>query len=69
MRKASLLPALGVFDRNGGIETAIWAFIRQMIRAQQNTRDIEIINRNVDRLNTEALDVLTYQAPLPYETG
>jgi len=30
-------------------------------RAQREARDIEIINRNADRLNAEALDVLDYQ--------
>ena len=51
-------------NRSDFIEAAIWAFIRQMIRNQKNARDIEIINRNADRLNKEALDVLTYQVPL-----
>jgi metal-responsive CopG/Arc/MetJ family transcriptional regulator len=51
-------------NRSDFIEAAIWAFIRQIIRNQQNARDIEIINRNADRLNAEALDVLTYQVQL-----
>ncbi len=48
-------------NRSDFIEAATWAFIKQIIRDQQNARDIEIINRNADRLNTEALDVLAYQ--------
>ena len=48
-------------NRSDFIEAAIWAFIKQIVRDQQNARDIEIINRNADRLNEEALDVLAYQ--------
>jgi len=51
-------------NRSDFVEAAIWAFIKQMIRNQQNARDIEIINRNADRLNAEALDVLAYQVQL-----
>jgi metal-responsive CopG/Arc/MetJ family transcriptional regulator len=48
-------------NRSDFVEAASWAFIKQIIRNQQNARDIEIINRNADRLNAEALDVLAYQ--------
>lgn len=51
-------------NRSDFIEAAIWAFINQIIQEQENARDIEIINRNADRLNAEALDVLAYQVPL-----
>jgi len=51
-------------NRSDFIEAAIWAFIGQIIRERQNARDIEIINRNADRLNAEAHDVLAYQVPL-----
>lgn len=51
-------------NRSDFIEAAIWAFINQIVRDQQNARDIEIINRNADRLNAEALDVLAYQVQL-----
>ncbi|MFN8454950.1 MAG: ribbon-helix-helix domain-containing protein [Anaerolineae bacterium] len=51
-------------NRSDFVEAAIWAFIKQIIRDQQNARDIEIINRNADRLNAEALDVLAYQVQL-----
>ena len=51
-------------NRSDFIEAAIWAFIKQIIREQQNARDIEIINRNADRLNAEAQDVLAYQVQL-----
>lgn len=51
-------------NRSDFIERATWAFIGQIIRNQQNARDVELINRNADRLNAEADDVLTYQVPL-----
>jgi metal-responsive CopG/Arc/MetJ family transcriptional regulator len=51
-------------NRSEFIEAAIWSFIRQIIRDQQNARDIEIVNRHADRLNAEALDVLSYQVQL-----
>jgi metal-responsive CopG/Arc/MetJ family transcriptional regulator len=54
----------GYKNRSDFVEAAIWAFIKQIIRDQQNARDVEIINRNADRLNAEALDVLAYQVQL-----
>jgi metal-responsive CopG/Arc/MetJ family transcriptional regulator len=50
--------------RSGFIEVAVWAFIEQQIRNEQNARDLEIINRRADFLNQEANDVLEYQTPL-----
>jgi metal-responsive CopG/Arc/MetJ family transcriptional regulator len=47
-------------NRSEFIETAVRAFIEQIIRSQQNARDTGIINRNVKRLNAEAADVLEY---------
>jgi len=47
--------------RSDFIETAVWAFIQQLTRDEQNVRDLEIINRNADALNREASDVLEYQ--------
>jgi len=40
---------------------ALRAFVAQLIRSEQNARDLEIINRRAEQLNEEALDVLTYQ--------
>ena len=50
--------------RSDFIETAVWAFIEQLARAEQNARDLGIINRRADFLNEEAADVLEYQVPL-----
>jgi len=47
--------------RSDFIEAAVWAFIEQLIRDEQNARDLEIINRDADFLNQEANDVLEYQ--------
>jgi metal-responsive CopG/Arc/MetJ family transcriptional regulator len=50
--------------RSDFIEAAAWAFIRQLIRNEQNARDLEIINRRADFLNQEDSDVLEYQVIL-----
>jgi metal-responsive CopG/Arc/MetJ family transcriptional regulator len=48
-------------NRSDFIEAAIRAYIKQMIREEQNARDLAIINQQADRLNREAIDVLAYQ--------
>ncbi len=51
-------------NRSEFIEKAIQSFIRQLIRRQQDARDLEIINQRANYLNREAADVLTYQVGL-----
>ena len=51
-------------NRSDFIEAAVWVFIGQLIRDEQNARDLEIINRRADHLNREAADVLAYQVQL-----
>jgi Arc/MetJ-type ribon-helix-helix transcriptional regulator len=51
-------------NRSDFIETAVRAFLAQMIRDEQNARDLAIINRRADYLNQEAADVLDYQVSL-----
>jgi metal-responsive CopG/Arc/MetJ family transcriptional regulator len=51
-------------NRSEFIEEAVRAFIKQLIRMQQDAKDLEIINRRADYLNQEAADVLTYQVDL-----
>jgi metal-responsive CopG/Arc/MetJ family transcriptional regulator len=51
-------------NRSDFIEAAVRAFVAQIMRDAQNTRDLELINRHAGRLNQEAEDVLTYQADL-----
>lgn len=51
-------------NRSHFLETAAWAYIAKLRRAQQNAQDIAIINRRADYLNSEAADALSYQLPL-----
>jgi metal-responsive CopG/Arc/MetJ family transcriptional regulator len=51
-------------NRSDFIEAAVSAFIKQIVRKQQDIHDIAIINRNAARINEEAEDVLEYQAHL-----
>ena len=51
-------------NRSEFIEGAVRAFIIQLIRRQQDAKDLEIINQRADYLNQEAGDVLTYQVDL-----
>ena len=51
-------------NRSEFIEDAVRAFIIQLIRRQQDARDLKIINQRADYLNQEAGDVLTYQVDL-----
>jgi len=48
-------------SRSDFIETAVRAYIVQLIRGEQNAKDLAIINRHADRLNIEAADVLAFQ--------
>ncbi len=51
-------------NRSEFIESAVRAYIAQMVRRERNARDLEILNQNANRLNQEALDVLEYQGDL-----
>ncbi|MGB6064106.1 MAG: ribbon-helix-helix domain-containing protein [Desulfomonilaceae bacterium] len=48
-------------NRSDFIEAATRAYIANIIRDEQNARDLAIINREAIRLNKEATDVLAYQ--------
>ena len=50
--------------RSDFIEAALRAYIALKIRQRQNEHDLEILNRNADRLNKEAEDILDYQVEL-----
>ena len=50
-------------SRSAFIETVLRQYLRQKARTQRDARDVEIINRNAERLNAEAEDTLRYQAP------
>jgi metal-responsive CopG/Arc/MetJ family transcriptional regulator len=51
-------------SRSAFIDAVLSEHLRAQARAERDARDAEIINRNAERLNREALDVLEYQAPL-----
>ena len=44
--------------------TSSEAEAKRLSKAERDAREIEIINRNADRLNEEAMDVLKYQIEL-----
>jgi len=48
-------------NRSDFIEAALRAYIAQIVREEQNAKDLAILNRQADRLNQEAADVLAYQ--------
>jgi hypothetical protein len=60
---SELLGQLDRVDKNRSalLERAARAYLAQLERDQRDRRDIEIINRNADRLNREAMDTLEYQ--------
>jgi metal-responsive CopG/Arc/MetJ family transcriptional regulator len=58
-----LLGKLDQVDKNRSalIERAAVAYLAQLEKHRRDQRDIEIINRNAERLNREAKDTLGYQ--------
>ena len=48
-------------NRSAVLEQAALAYLAQLERQARDRRDIEIINRNAERLNREAMDTLEYQ--------
>jgi metal-responsive CopG/Arc/MetJ family transcriptional regulator len=59
----TLLSRLDRVDKNRSalLERAAVAYLAQLERQARDRRDMEIIERNADRLNREALDTLEYQ--------
>jgi len=51
-------------SRSEFMEQAARSLLATLARTEAERRDLEIINRNADRLNAEAKDVLAYQVPL-----
>lgn len=48
-------------SRSEFIEDALRIYTAQIIRNEENARDLAILNRRADSLNKEACDVLAYQ--------
>jgi len=51
-------------SRSAFIEAVLSQYLRERKRAQRDARDLELINRNADQLNRDAVEGLEYQAPL-----
>jgi metal-responsive CopG/Arc/MetJ family transcriptional regulator len=62
----ALLSRLDRVDKNRSalLERAAVAYLAQLEKQARDRRDIEIIDRNADRLNREAIETLEYQQPL-----
>ena len=60
---SELLGQLDRVDKNRSalLERAARAYLARLESDERDRRDIEIINRNADRLNREATDTLEYQ--------
>jgi len=50
-------------SRSAFIEAVLRRYLLQQARTQRDRRELEILNRNAERLNREAEDGLEYQAP------
>jgi len=48
-------------NRSAVLERAARAYLAKLEAEQRASRDLEIINRNVERLNRQAVDTLGYQ--------
>lgn len=48
-------------NRSEFIERVIRIYFDQAIHEKQNAKDLEIINQQAERLNEEAVDVLSFQ--------
>ncbi|MGH9509601.1 MAG: hypothetical protein ACRD2M_06680 [Terriglobales bacterium] len=58
-----LMERIDRYDRNRSsfIEKAARAYLARLEKAKRDSADLRIIDRNADRLNREAKDVLEYQ--------
>jgi metal-responsive CopG/Arc/MetJ family transcriptional regulator len=56
-------------SRSAVIERVLRRYLREQMRASIQARDLELINAGLDSLNSEAADVLEYQAPEDWRNG
>lgn len=49
-------------SRSAVIERVLQTYLRRQARRSRNARELERLNHAAERLNSEAADVLTYQA-------
>ncbi len=52
------------YSRSALIERVLRKYFSERTRAAQHARDLQRINQAADELNSEAMDVLEYQAPV-----
>ena len=50
-------------SRSAFIEGVLRQYLKERARAERGARDLIILNKFADEMNTEAEDVLRYQAP------
>ncbi len=51
-------------NRSDFIEQALVFFMKDYLKTKREKQDLEILNRNAEKLNEEAMDVLSYQVDL-----
>jgi metal-responsive CopG/Arc/MetJ family transcriptional regulator len=51
-------------NRSALIEVALRAYLAQKAKESREDKDLKILNKNSERLNREAEDVLSYQVEL-----
>ena len=49
-------------SRSAFIERVLRRYLREQVKAEAHARDLERINHAADKLNSEVMDVLDYQA-------
>ena len=50
-------------SRSAFVEQVLRRYLKEQERAKRDAREIELLNRAADELNTEILENLDYQAP------
>jgi hypothetical protein len=50
-----------ISNRSALLERAAVAYLARLERHERDRQDLEITNRNAERLNREAMDILWYQ--------
>jgi metal-responsive CopG/Arc/MetJ family transcriptional regulator len=56
------------FSRSATIERVLRKYFRERTRASLHARDLQRINEAADELNSEATDVLGYEAPIDWSS-
>ena len=56
------------YSRSATIERVLRKYFRERTRAALHARDLQRINQAADQLNSEAADVLGYQAPIDWSS-